>query len=62
MATKARVAVGVVVIVVGVVLALFFSDEEFLWFRGEPLGLGLVTLGVLDVGEALWKGRSRPAD
>lgn len=58
MATKARVAVGAVLIVVGGILALFFSDEEFLWFRGEPLGLVLVALGVLDIGEALWKVRS----
>ncbi|EID56539.1 hypothetical protein [Saccharomonospora xinjiangensis] len=59
MATKAKVALGVVLIVAGAVLALLFREDEFLWFRGGPLGVVLVVVGVLDLGEALWRARGR---
>ena len=48
---------GVAVIVVGGVLALFFRDMEFLWFRGGPLGVVLVLVGILELAESARRGR-----
>lgn len=47
--------IGVVLVVVGAVLLLFYRDAEFGWFRGQPLGVVLVVLGVLDLANALRK-------
>lgn len=41
-------------IVVGVCLWVFARDTEFLWFRGGPLGVVLVTVGVVDLVGSLW--------
>jgi hypothetical protein len=40
-------------VIAGVVLLLFFPDTEFLWFRGQPLGIVLLIVGVVGVASAL---------
>jgi uncharacterized membrane protein HdeD (DUF308 family) len=40
---------GAVLIIAGGVLALFFPDLEFFWFRGRPLGVVLVVVGAIDL-------------
>lgn len=57
MSTAAQSALGIVLVVVGLVLALGFADTEFWWFRGRPLGVVLVVVGVVDVAEGWWRGR-----
>ncbi|MFJ2935404.1 hypothetical protein ACIO8G_21875 [Streptomyces sp. NPDC087219] len=47
---------GLTAIVAGGVLALFFPDLEFGWFRGRPLGIVLVVIGAF---ELLERGRHR---
>ncbi|GAA2265121.1 hypothetical protein GCM10010368_36350 [Streptomyces roseiscleroticus] len=54
-----RTLLGITLVAVGAVLALFFRDLEFLWFRGGPLGLVLVLLGVLDLAESSIVSRRR---
>ncbi|MDV8057678.1 MULTISPECIES: hypothetical protein [unclassified Rhodococcus (in: high G+C Gram-positive bacteria)] len=49
---KARNARSIVVIVVGVVLALFFWDLRFFWFQGGPIGCVLVVLAMVDAWES----------
>ncbi len=41
-------------IVVGVCLWVFARDTELLWFRGGPLGVVLVAVGVVDLVGSLW--------
>ncbi|MGF7120051.1 hypothetical protein [Rhodococcus sp. BE178] len=43
---------GVFLIVAGAALWLFARDAEFFWFRGGPLGVALVAVGVIDVVSA----------
>ncbi|WP_433607191.1 hypothetical protein [Prescottella agglutinans] len=40
---------GVLLVVAGAALWLFARDTEFFWFRGGPLGVVLVVVGVIDV-------------
>ena len=49
--------IGVLLVVVAAALLLFFRDTEFGWFRGQPLGVVLGVLGVLDLVNAT---RRRP--
>lgn len=56
-----KLALGLALIIFGLVLRLFFPDTELLWFRGEPLGLVLILVGVIDVFQALRpRRRSKP--
>lgn len=41
--------------IVGLVLLLFFRDSEFWWFRGQPLGIVLLILGVIGIASAVWE-------
>ncbi|MFI6765938.1 hypothetical protein [Streptomyces sp. NPDC050355] len=43
---------GIVLIAVGAVLAIFFWGLEYLWFQGGPLGLALVVIGAIDLAES----------
>lgn len=52
-----QIVIGVVLIIVGVVLATAFGDREFLIFRGQPLGVILALVGVADVVEWWWRRR-----
>ncbi|UEJ81916.1 hypothetical protein Bra3105_13820 [Brachybacterium halotolerans subsp. kimchii] len=53
--------IGAALVLVGGVLALFLPDLEFLWFRGRPLGVVLVVLGVIDLLSA-GRPRSGPTE
>ncbi|GAA2013078.1 hypothetical protein GCM10009799_46780 [Nocardiopsis rhodophaea] len=46
-----KLILGLTLIAAGAVLALFFWDFEYRWFQGGPLGLLLILLGVLDLGD-----------
>lgn len=59
MSTAAQSILGVVLVVVGLVLALAFADTELGWFRGRPLGVVLVVVGIVDVAEG-WRRARRP--
>ncbi|MEU9818617.1 hypothetical protein ACIGG9_01065 [Pseudonocardia alni] len=52
-----RIGLGAALIIVGGILALFFTDLEFFWFRGGPLGIILVIVGVLDLLDGVRRGR-----
>ena len=54
-----QLLLGVALMVAGAVFALGFPDLQFLIFTGRPLGIVLVLVGLLDVGEALFRGRNR---
>ena len=43
--------------IVGLVLLLFFRDSEFWWFRGQPLGIVLLILGVIGIATAVWEAK-----
>ncbi|MCB8902651.1 MULTISPECIES: hypothetical protein [unclassified Streptomyces] len=43
---------GLAAIIAGGVLALFFPDLEFGWFRGRPLGIALVVIGGIELLES----------
>ncbi|MFE1961327.1 hypothetical protein [Streptomyces sp. NPDC059479] len=43
---------GLAAIVAGGVLALFFPDLEFGWFKGRPLGIVLVVIGGIELLES----------
>lgn len=49
MNSMTHLAIGVGLIVGGLVLAIGFGDAEFFWFRGQPLGIVLAVLGVFDL-------------
>ena len=55
-----QIALGVALVVAGLVFALGFPELQFLVFTGRPLGVVLVLVGLLDVGEALWRRTRRP--
>lgn len=59
MDTVARTVVSVALLVAGAVLALLLPDTEFLWFQGRPLGVVLVIVGLIDLGELAWDRRRR---
>ena len=44
--------------IVGLVLLLFFRDSEFWWFRGQPLGIVLLILGVIGIASAVWEAKN----
>lgn len=41
--------IGVLLLTTAAVLLLFFRDAELGWFRGQPLGVVLAVLGVIDL-------------
>ncbi|MDH6677450.1 hypothetical protein M2284_001648 [Rhodococcus sp. LBL1] len=49
MQIRLAAAFGMLLIVAGAALWLFARDAEFFWFRGGPLGVVLVVVGVIDV-------------
>ncbi|MFI8103798.1 hypothetical protein [Streptomyces sp. NPDC086023] len=59
MSAKMKQAVGVVLVVVGVVLVTAFPDSRFFWFEGQPAGVVLVVLGVIEFAESFWR-RAKP--
>lgn len=50
---RLRVGVGLVMVLVGVALLVFYRDTEFGWFTGLPLGIALLVLGAFDVTRAV---------
>ncbi|MEV6138061.1 hypothetical protein AB0L63_18730 [Nocardia sp. NPDC051990] len=50
---------GVLLVVAGAALWLFARDTEFFWFRGGPLGVVLVVVGVIDIVNARRTDRRR---
>lgn len=52
-----RIALGVVLVLVGALLALVLPELRFLWFEGRPLGILLVIVGVVEGGEAFLRAR-----
>ncbi|MFJ7154395.1 hypothetical protein ACIQUQ_05600 [Streptomyces sp. NPDC101118] len=61
MSAKMKQAVGVVLVVVGVVLVTVFPDSRFFWFEGQPAGVVLVVLGVIEFAESFWRAKPRAA-
>jgi hypothetical protein len=51
--------VGALLVLAGVVLWLFARDTEFLWFRGGPLGIVLIVLGLVDLASMFARDRER---
>ncbi|MFE7302192.1 hypothetical protein [Streptomyces sp. NPDC057579] len=47
---------GLAAIIAGAVLAIFFPDLEFGWFKGRPFGVILVILGGIEMLESM-RGR-----
>lgn len=52
-----HISIGIVLLVVAGVLLVFFRDDEFFWFRGQPLGIVLAVLGLLDLVEGVRRKR-----
>ncbi|MBC9718714.1 hypothetical protein H9Y04_39930 [Streptomyces sp. TRM66268-LWL] len=59
MSTAVQRALGAALVVAGLVLVAFFADKEIVWFEGRPLGIVLIVIGVIDIGESVWRGSSR---
>lgn len=59
---KFKAILGVMLIVAGAVLVLFFWDLRVQWFQGGPVGVLLMTLGVWDLWDGFKpsKGRKKP--
>jgi hypothetical protein len=53
-----KIWLGIGLIAAGAVLALFFRDLEFFWFRGGPLGIVLIIIGAIDLFEAYRRFRA----
>lgn len=52
--------IGIALLVAAAVLLIGFREDEFFWFRGQPLGVVLAILGGLDLLEyASKRGRTR---
>ncbi|NEW40583.1 hypothetical protein GV794_26205 [Nocardia cyriacigeorgica] len=51
--------VGALLVLAGVMLWLFARDTEFLWFRGGPLGIVLIVLGLVDLATMFAKDKER---
>jgi hypothetical protein len=45
--------IGVLLLTTAAVLLLFFREAELGWFRGQPLGVALAVLGVLDLADGV---------
>lgn len=43
---------------VGVVLVVFFGSTEFIWFRGQPLGIVLLIIAAIDAADAVLRRRN----
>lgn len=56
---KFKTVLGLVLIVVGAVLAIFFWDLHIQWFQGGPFGLLLIGLGVWDLIDEVNRSRGR---
>lgn len=52
-----QLALGVVLVVAGAVLALAFPDAEVFWFQGRPFGVVLAIVGAIDLAEAFSRRR-----
>lgn len=50
---------GLAAIIAGGVLALFFPDLEFGWFKGRPLGIVLVVIGGIELLESTRRRRPK---
>lgn len=53
MKLRIELALGILLVIGGGCLWLFARDAEFFWFRGGPLGVVLVIVGIFDVANAL---------
>lgn len=47
------IGIGVLLVVVGAVLALFYRDADFGWISGLWLGIAMVLLGIFDIRSAV---------
>lgn len=56
-----RMVPGIVLVVVGAVLALAFPELRVLWFEGRPLGVVLVVVGTLEAGSTFLRERRAEA-
>ncbi|MFG2173788.1 hypothetical protein ACGFMO_20870 [Streptomyces niveus] len=54
----AKRVLGISLVGAGAVLAAFFPDLEFIWFRGRPLGIVLIVVGAFELAESLRRGRA----
>ncbi|KIZ19541.1 hypothetical protein [Streptomyces natalensis] len=43
---------GIALICAGAILAIFFWDLKYQWFKGGPLGVLLLIIGVIDLAES----------
>ncbi|TWG97833.1 hypothetical protein L615_003300000260 [Nocardioides sp. J9] len=57
MSTVTQTLLGIALVTIGAVLALTLPDHEWGWFRGQPLGVVLVVLGVVDLVEVIARRR-----
>lgn len=48
-----NLAADAAAMIAGIVLLLFFRDTEFWWFRGQPLGIVLLIVGVVGIATAV---------
>ncbi|WP_033335139.1 MULTISPECIES: hypothetical protein [Actinomycetes] len=48
-----NLAADAALVIVGAALLIFFRDTEFWWFRGQPLGIVLLIVGVIGVATAV---------
>lgn len=55
---RLHLILGIVLLVAAAVLLLGFRETEFWWFRGQPLGVVLAVLGVLDLFDYARKRRT----
>lgn len=56
---RIKILLGMLLVVAGAVLSIFFWDLEYGWFQGGPLGILLILVGVYEVGEDLWRSRGQ---
>lgn len=49
--------IGLILVSAAAVLLLFFRDAELGWFQGQPLGIVLGVLGILDLADGLRRRR-----
>ncbi|WP_017622805.1 hypothetical protein [Nocardiopsis chromatogenes] len=52
-----KTIIGLALVAAGAILSIFFWDLEFYWFQGGPLGLLLILIGVLDLGDEFRRSR-----
>ena len=52
-----NLAADAALVIVGAALLIFLRDTEFWWFRGQPLGIVLVIVGVIGVATAVWEAK-----